>query len=184
MQTQALLQKLIEQTKNNINVVERFKALSHETLNYKENAEKWSVLECVEHLNLYGDHYFPEIENSIRNTHTTAEPVFKSGWLGGYFANSMLPKEKLNKMKTFKDKNPSNSKLDSKVLDRFVDQQKHLLKLLDMSNKVSLEKVRIKTTLSSLLRLKLGDTFQFVINHNMRHLKQAEEVLGLASNKY
>lgn len=158
--------------------------LSHDTLNFKENADKWSMLECIEHLNLYGDHYFPEMEKAIQSATSVSEPLFKSGWLGKYFAESMLPKEKLNKMKTFKDKNPANSKLDIKVLDRFVEQQKHLLKLLDMSNKVSLENVRIKTTLSSLLRLKLGDTFQFVINHNMRHLKQAEEVLRLASNKY
>jgi DinB superfamily len=85
----------------------------------------------------------------------------------------------LNKMKTFKDKNPVNSKLDIKVLDRFVDQQKHLLKILEMSSRVSLNKVRIKTTLSSLLRLKLGDTFQFVINHNIRHLRQAEKVVEI-----
>jgi len=183
MQTKELLQKLIEQTKHNINTVEKFRMLSHDTLNFKENADKWSMLECIEHLNLYGDHYFLEMEKAIQSATSVYEPLFKSGWLGKYFAESMLPKEKLNKMKTFKDKNPANSKLDIKVLDRFVEQQKHLLKLLDMSNKVSLEKVRIKTTLSSLLRLKLGDTFQFVINHNIRHLKQAEEVLRLASNK-
>jgi DinB superfamily len=179
MQTQELLQKLIEQTKHNINTVEKFKMLSYEILNYKESAEKWSVLECVEHLNLYGDHYFPEMEKAIQSATSGYEPMFKSGWLGKYFAESMLPKEKLNKMKTFKDKNPANSKLDIKVLDRFVDQQKHLLKILEMSSRVSLNKVRIKTTLSSLLRLKLGDTFQFVINHNIRHLRQAEKVVEI-----
>jgi hypothetical protein len=35
----------------------------------------------------------------------------------------MLPKEKLNKMKTFKDKNPLNAVLDKTVINKFIDQQ-------------------------------------------------------------
>jgi hypothetical protein len=43
----------------------------------------------------------------------------------------MLPKEKLNKMKTFKDKNPLNAKLDKAVIDKFTNQQTKLLELIN-----------------------------------------------------
>ena len=88
----------------------------------------------------------------------------------------MLPKEKLNKMKTFKDKNPLNAKLDKSVIDRFINQQIKLLDLLNQSRNVSLNKVKIKTSISSFIKLRLGDTFQFFINHIIRHLSQIDRI--------
>jgi hypothetical protein len=176
MQTENLIQTLAEQTRKTIDQVEKLKTNDLQTLTWKQSETSWSILECIEHLNLYGDFYLPEIENKIKSSNTRSEPEFKSGILGGYFANSMLPKEKLNKMKTFKDKNPLNATLDKTVLDRFIDQQVKFLDLLDRSGKVSLNKVRIATSISSLIRLKLGDTFQFLTNHIIRHLKQIERI--------
>ena len=94
----------------------------------------------------------------------------------------MLPKEKLNKMKTFKSKNPLNSALDKSVIDRFTTQQIKLLDLLNQSRKVSLNKVKIKTSISSLISLKLGDTFQFLINHMIRHLNQIDKIQTAMNN--
>lgn len=88
----------------------------------------------------------------------------------------MLPKEKLNKMKTFKDKNPLNANLDKTVIDKFINQQIKLLDLLNQSRNISLNKVKIPTSISSLIRLKLGDTFQFFVNHIIRHLKQIDRI--------
>ena len=105
-----------------------------------------------------------------------ADLEFRSGMLGGYFAKSMLPKEKLNKMKTFKDKNPLNAKLDTTVIDKFINQQIKLLELLSQSRKHSLNKVKIETSISSFIRLKLGDTFQFFINHMLRHMSQIKKI--------
>jgi uncharacterized protein YbcC (UPF0753/DUF2309 family) len=125
---------------------------------------------------LYGNFYLQEITAKLNNTITTSEPEFKSGLLGSYFAKSMLPKAKLNKMKTFKDKNPLNAQLDKRVIDQFLHQQNVLLGLLDQSKNVSLNKVKIITSISSFIKLKLGDAFQFYINHIIRHLGQIDRV--------
>jgi len=176
MQSEKLTQLLIEQTRQVINRVENLKNYDLNTLTWKENKTSWSILECLEHLNLYGDFYLPEIESKIKNANTKNDVEFKSGFLGNYFAKSMLPKEKLNKMKTFKDKNPLNAKLDKSVIEKFINQQIKLLELLNQSRNVSLNKVRIETSISSLIKLKLGDTFQFFINHIIRHLKQIDSI--------
>ena len=60
--------------------------------------------------------------------------------------------------------------------DNFINQQIKLLDLLNQSRNVSLNKVKIQTSISSLIKLKLGDTFQFFINHIIRHLKQIEKI--------
>lgn len=123
MQSENLIQSLIEQTRKVINTVEKLKNNDLQTLTWKHDQNSWSILECLEHLNLYGNFYLPEIESKIKNSTTKSETEFKSGFLGNYFAKSMLPKEKLNKMKTFKDKNPLNANLDKSVIDKFIEQQ-------------------------------------------------------------
>jgi len=176
IQTEALLVDLANRTKQLIREAEGFKQQTDEVLNFKQNETSWSILECLEHLNLYGRFYLPEIKRRIGEGKGKSEPVFKSGWLGNYFANSMLPKAKLNKMKTFRNMNPINSKLDKKVIEEFVNQQTELLQLLEDSRKISLNKTRTAISISKLIKLKLGDTFRFVIYHNQRHMVQAQRI--------
>lgn len=176
MQSEELIQSLVEQTRQIINQVEKLRNYDLHTLIWKQHATSWSILECLEHLNLYGDFYLPQIESKIKNTRSGPDAEFMPGLLGDYFAKSMLPKEQLNKMKTFSDKNPLNATLDKTVIDKFIHQQIQLLELINQSRNVSLNKVKIKTSISNLLRLKLGDTFRFYINHIIRHLDQINRV--------
>lgn len=182
MQSEKLIQTLLEQTRQIINQTEALKAYDLNTLTWKAHETSWSILECLEHLNLYGEFYLPQIENKINNAVSKSDLEFKPGLLGNYFAKMMLPKEKLNKMKTFKDKNPLHTNLDKTTIDKFIYQQIKLLDLLTQSRKVSLNKVKIQTSISSLIKLKLGDTFQFFINHIIRHQKQIENIQQAMKN--
>lgn len=175
--SEALISELIELTRQNINEAQQLNKKPINELNWKLDKKTWSVLETIEHLNLYGDFYLPEIENGIAKNSKTLETYFKPGFLGDYFAKSMLPKEKLNKMNTFKSKNPNGSNLDKSALERFLSQQEKTLTLLDKARKVSLNKIKTPTTLGKLVKLKLGDTFRVVIYHNLRHIIQAKKTL-------
>nr|WP_294860194.1 DinB family protein [uncultured Fluviicola sp.] len=189
IQTEALLVDLANRTKQLIQEARTFMQLPEEVLNHKPDETSWSILECLEHLNLYGRFYLPEIKKQIVKQLSSSpsiplqrgkeNAVFKSGWLGNYFANSMLPKAKLNKMKTFKNMNPVNSKLDKQVIQEFADQQTELLQLLEDAHKISLNKTRTAISISKLIKLKLGDTFRFVIYHNQRHMAQAQRIENL-----
>lgn len=174
---ESLITDLIKRTQQSMNDAEKLKSLSEKELNWKPSPESWSILECIAHLNYYGDFYIPEIKQRIAQSPTKPESYFRSGLLGGYFAKMMLPKEKLNKMKTIKSTDPINSQLTPEVLDIFTNQQKQLLDLLDKSRNVSLNKIRVPISISKIIKLKLGDTFKVVIYHNQRHLLQAFKVL-------
>ena len=179
-----LIAELIEQTKININKVEKYRKLSEKELNHKENSEKWSVLECIEHLNLYGEFYNPEIRKRIETSQLKTNAIFKSGVIGNYFVKTMLPKKKLNKMKTFEDKNPSDSSLDINVIDRFIIQQKEFLELIENSKKANLTKTKTAISISKLIKIIMGDTFRFVLAHNQRHLIQAENAIKTAHREH
>jgi len=178
MLTEQFIQGLIEETRKVLNQSEKLNAKDLNYLTWKSNTESWSILECLEHLNLYGDYYLPEIRKAIRRSTAAPDTNVKPGWLGNYFAKSMLPKEKLNKMKTFKDKDPMNlhAPLTKEIIAVFIGQQHELLELLNEAKGANLNRIRIKTSISPLLRLKLGDTFHFVINHIIRHMAQIERV--------
>lgn len=181
--TVELRAQLIEQTKANINKVETFRTRPLEELNFKITHDKWSVLECIEHLNLYSHFYNPEIKNCIETKHSKSNTLFVSGLIGNYFVKTMLPKKKLNNMKTFKDKDPSGSNLDTKVLDKFICQQKELIELIENSKNCNLTKTKTAISISKFIKIRLGDTFRFIIAHNERHIIQAQNTLQLLNNK-
>ena len=51
IQSEILILDLIETIRQNLNYVELLKQKNETELNWKENSESWSVLECLEHLN-------------------------------------------------------------------------------------------------------------------------------------
>jgi len=179
--SQALLQELLELTREHINAAESFKKQPMTALNWKENLKSWSVLECVEHLNRYGDFYIPEITQKIKTAKHTSSEVFKSNWLGTYFSKTVAYKPNLNKMKTFKSMNPLHSTLDRQTLETFIKQQHQIIDLLNQAKAVNLDKTKTAISISKWIKLRLGDTFRVLIYHNERHIKQAENVLQMTT---
>ena len=176
IESEKLLLDLMERTRLNINQVKKFNALSKE-LTYRFGHQSWNILECIEHLNLYGDFYIPEIEKAFESSDYFPDSRFKSGFLGNFFATQMLPRERLNKMRTFSNKNPISIALNKTTLERFIAQQEQLLVLLDKSKNLNLNKTKIPVSFSQRFKLKLGDTFRFLIYHNERHISQANKIL-------
>lgn len=178
MNSDQLRANLVAETKVIINYVNALKDLSLSDLNKRPNNDAWSTLECIEHLNRYAHFYNPELSKQIATSKHKDSGIFKSGILGNYFAESMLPKEKLNKMKTFKEMNPIHSKLNSSVIDEFLSFQTELLDLIEKSKSCDLSKTKNKISISKFIKLRIGDTFRIVINHNIRHIEQIKRTLA------
>lgn len=171
-----LIKELMTLIEQSISSVQKFKSLPESKLNFKTNATEWSILECIEHLNLYGDFYLPEIEKVLLESEQKSENnFFKSGFIGNYFANLMKTKNgKIKKMKTPKDKNPINSSLSITTIDRQLKQLEKLKILLEQSRTVNLTKIKIAISLTKFIKLRLGDTLRFVVYHIERHILQAQ----------
>ncbi|MCB0761278.1 MAG: DinB family protein [Flavobacteriales bacterium] len=172
-----LLSELSSITHRNIQYLEQLASLSDAELAVRPAEGKWNALECVEHLNMYGRFYIPEIGKCMgAKPNSGGEDVFKSGVLGSYFANAMKPDAK--PMKTMKSTDTYSQPVDRPVIDECLDQQRELLKLLEQASAVHLTNVKTSISISSLIKLRLGDTFRVVIYHNERHLQQALRAAG------
>lgn len=152
--------------------------------------DKWSIAQILEHLNSYGRIYLPQIDKAISVSQSNRDAWFNSGLLGNYFTNMMKPKnvfEITNKMKALKSHRPENKLNAGKVLDEFVEQQHTLLQLLEMAKLKNLNTIRIPLSITKLVKLKLGDTFRFLIAHEQRHFIQARnslKTIGLSTDKF
>ncbi|WP_196894422.1 DinB family protein [Aureivirga marina] len=175
--SEELLAELINQTKENIKKAKELQKLDLSVLQKRKDTESWNALECFEHLNMYGAFYLPEITSRMESASYPKNEIFKSGMIGNYFTKSLLPKKKLNKMKTLQATNPLHKDLDASVITVFLNQQSKLLQLLAKAKSKDLTKIKTAISISELIKLRLGDTFRVLIYHNIRHIMQAEDTV-------
>ncbi|GAB3258545.1 DinB family protein [Larkinella harenae] len=186
-ETRSLLGQLQTETRKLVRIVEQeFKMLSDEALNRPPAPNRWSVAQCLEHLNSYGAYYLPLLEAEIKRAEThskAALPHFRSSWLGNYFAKSMQPNADGSiglKMKAFKNHTPAPV-LDARtVLTDFLKQQDDLLNLLERAERVNIQSPRVPISIARFIRLSVGDTFRFLLAHEQRHVLQAQRVVAEA----
>lgn len=141
---------------------------------------KWSVIQVIEHLNSYDRYYLLAIERSMQQD-KAAKEYFLPGWLGNYFTKIMKPGEDgriTNKMQAPKNHRPP-AHLDAfPVLSSFIEQQQYLLELLQQARAKNIGAIRTPISISRLIKLKLGDTFRFLIAHKQRHFVQIKNTLA------
>lgn len=141
---------------------------------------KWSVAQVLAHLNTYGKYYIPAMRHAMTAANATEKEWYRAGWLGDYFTKLMEPRPDGSvsmKMKAPKNSRPLPVFDVAEVLEEFLTQQHALLDLLQEARRRNLAAIRIPTTLSKMIRLKLGDTFRFMVAHERRHFVQIERAL-------
>jgi hypothetical protein len=185
MDSQALLNNLQADTRRIILATHNLLQQDPGMLLQQPAPGKWSVAQVIEHLNSYGRYYLPWLEKALQQPgHST--PVFTSGWLGNYFTNSMLPKNNgqvTNKMQSPKDHRPSPDVDSKKVLDEFIAQGQTLLQLLEKAKQANINRRCIPISIARFIKLKVGDTFRFVIAHHQRHFVQVANTLAAVTNQ-
>jgi len=143
------------------------------TLNFKPSPERWSVLECLEHLNRYSRYYNPAIAKALQRVPTqTVDGVVRYSWLGRKSIAMMQPGNG-KQYKAVKHMNPVGSTLSRVVLTEFLEHQTQLLVLLTAAQTADLSKKAVPVEFFRLLKLGAGEALEFVVRHEERHVQQA-----------
>jgi DinB superfamily len=183
-QTQILLDNIYQQTEKHLDkAVKEWQMLPAIVFEKQPKNGGWSAAQCLEHLNFYGHYYLPAIENAIEialKKGLKPSNNFKSGWLGDYFYRLMLPNTEgvtKSKMKSPSNAEPQKQPNAQKVIAEFIEQQEKMLHLIDKARTINLGTVRVPISLTTFIKLKLGDVFLFCDAHNQRHIFQVENSL-------
>jgi len=167
-------------------VKEAFYYQSEDQLTAKVSEEKWSAVQCFEHLNLANHHYITEINKALPRTKPAKKELeYKAGLIGSYMIKSMRPKdgEITNKMKTFKTVRPLAEREPGAVVkaqpvftDFFADLEA-FRKIVTALKGRDIQSAKVKSLIGNVIQFKIGDALLFKLAHNDRHIQQAINAL-------
>lgn len=177
MTNQELLDELLLLTNQHITQLQVIKELTKEQLNYSPSSEQWNMLQCMEHLNHYFNFYLPQFITATKLNSNTSTPLFKSGFIGGYFASMLLYKENQKQISSPKITNPIGKEITIDVMSTFENNLIELKETLARMPLSVLNNKTITTMFSNWYKLKVGDGLRIVIYHNDRHFHQMNKLM-------
>ena len=174
---------IIEMEANVSHVESLTHGLSDAQFNWKPEPGRWSMAECITHLNIVNGGDLAPLESAIvagRASNRTGEGPFTYGFLARKFVATMEPtsKRKIKAPKSYVP--PSHAGKDETVKEyrRIAAELRRLAKSAD-----GLHLARIKTSMPALpavlrpfLKMPLGARLHVITAHDRRHLSQAEQV--------
>ncbi len=153
--------------------------LSPEQLTRRPDPVKWSIAECLAHLNVTGTMMQKTIGSAIQKGKAgkiMGQGPFKSGAIGGLFMWIAEPPPKFRIKAPARILPPANMGDPSLVVTEFMRLQDEWARLVNEANGLDLNKIKVKTGFRGLPAMRLGATVPWMMAHQRRHLLQAEGV--------
>ena len=151
--------------------------LSREQFNWRPDARRWSIAQCLEHITLSIRLYPESIERMIREARqraATARP-YREGWFSRWMVTNMEPPPRM-RIRTKRSVDPA-ADLDRDTVLRDFERALTTLKDLALSaDGASLRHARMRSPFAPILRFTLPQTFAINAAHARRHLWQARQV--------
>lgn len=178
MDQEKFLNQLEDQLHKQIDIlVSHYQNLTESELLYQKDENSWSIAHCIEHLNTYSYYYLPLLKDAIKKLQIDKNEglIYKAGFLGAYFIKKINPITGKNKMKAHKKHYPIINNDASQIISKHLNYQEELIKLIRNCSHVNLNKKLIPVSIFKPIKLSIGDTLHFIIEHNARHIIQASK---------
>lgn len=142
--------------------------------------KRWSVAECIEHLNITSRAYLPLLKDALRDGRargltnpSSSNRLDVFGWL---LVKSLKPpvKEK-RRLKTPAPFVPPSIEPKAKVVGEYEELQRGLIALLVDAEGLAISKIRVSSAFNTKIRYNVYSAFRIIATHQRRHLWQAEQ---------
>jgi hypothetical protein len=157
-----------------------FGGLSSGQLNWKPNAQTWSIAQNIDHLIVINETYYPVIGELKKGTYKKpfmGNLGFMVNFLGKTILDAVNPDRK-KKMKTLPIWEPSKSEIGADILSRFEKHQEELKNMIEGCKELLDQGIVISSPANKNIVYKLQAAFDIIVTHEQRHLEQAKEVLA------
>ncbi len=158
-----------------------FGKLSVKRLNWKPNAQTWSIAQNMDHLIVINESYYPILKQVRENTHKLpliAKLDFVVNLIGKTVLKAVHP-DRRRKIKTYSIWEPHTTELGADIIDKFDKHQSDLKKLITESMDLVEKGTIISSPANRNIVYKLETAFDIIVTHEQRHLEQAKESLTL-----
>lgn len=144
----------------------------------RADPDRWSVAECVAHLNLTGVAYLPLLDDALARAQAlSARPprTYRRDPVGWMLWRMMGPPVRV-KTKTAAPFVPTNVRSVSGLIQEFERLQQEQLRRLERADALPLHRVRVVSPFNARVKYNLYSCFSILPRHEHRHLWQAEQV--------
>jgi hypothetical protein len=157
--------------------------LSDEDWNGHPGAGRWSVSECVEHLNLTSKAYVPLLRDAVaeaRDRGGARQRIYRRDPLGWFMSMMIGPRRGLGKLrmppiKTTPKFTPMAGRSRDEILSDFVQHQAELAALVRSSDGLPIDRVKIVSPFGGRMKYSAYSALVIVARHQHRHIQQGEE---------
>lgn len=154
--------------------------LTEEQLNWHAEQGSWSILDCLQHLNVGVTETLPAFDRSIaqgRAKGQLAKGPFRYSWFARMLVASMEPPPKFRmRAPRLIRVAPAAGRRSAEVVPEFLRVRDQLAERVRQADGLDLARVRLISPVNRLLRMPLGGYFNFILAHERRHLWQARNV--------
>ena len=152
--------------------------LSDRQFNWRPAPGKWSISECLAHLNVVNGAYLSPIRDLIqggRQAGLTASGPFRYGFFSRKFNALVEPPVKF-RVPAPKQYLPPPDLSKDRVVPDFLSMHDAITELVVQSNGLDLARVKVPVPFSKRVKFSLGQGFALITAHDRRHLWQAWQV--------
>lgn len=151
--------------------------LSESELNWKPSREKWSIAQCLDHLN-NGWKVLTKLDRVIAaagRDGIRGDGPYRHPLLGRLYVRFTEPPPKI-RVPAPKPYRPVEERPISDAVPRFLDLQTEILTRIEAADGLDLGRIRMSSPITKRFRMSLGQWFGFLAAHERRHLWQAWQV--------
>ncbi len=189
MQKLTTAQEVQQRIRTVLDTVEReFRPLTDAQLRWKPAPDKWSIIECLQHLNLAEQFYIRQLQHHVEKLglrqDSPTDQTLESSLVGRTLRWTIDPKTTIKIPAPSMIRPRPAADLDvANVLRQFIELQNLLLTLLDKAVYLDWNRQKLPTLFGNWLKIRLGDAVLMLVAHTERHINQAgrvKEALSLA----
>ena len=152
--------------------------LTPDEMRLRPELDRWSVAECLAHLNLCSEVFVQLITSACqeaREKQILGADLFKMDKVGRLLKWTLQPPARI-KVRTTEKFEPAMIGLPEEILPRFLMLQEQLKESIGKADGLNLNKVIVISPFSKRVKYNLFSCFVLIITHQLRHLWQAENV--------
>jgi hypothetical protein len=153
--------------------------LNSAVLMRRPKPESWSVAECLAHLNLSADAYFPIWERELTNAreqNRSGKETYRLDFWGWMLVWALEPPARF-RLRAPRDIQPVNIPAAETILPAFLDRQRQILAAIQAARGIAIDKIKIASPFDARVRYSIWSSFCLNAAHERRHLWQAERAV-------
>jgi uncharacterized damage-inducible protein DinB len=156
-------------------VLKAFSDLTLRQFNWKASPDRWSISQCLEHLVISDSAYFSDFQKIIKGRYSMTfwEKYSPFTSLFGRIFKDQLQEQVKAKMKTHRKLTPQTSEKSLDFINEYIKNLDTFLNYVSNCRHIDIDKTIITSPTIKIITYSLRDVFQFLVEHEHRHINQA-----------